>query len=95
MIDLETLRAEIILGNQADEFFKSDIGRYVIERANESTRNAVEQLKEIDPSDAKAVNKIQLELKGAENALTWINEMIINGRSAYQQIEIMSNNEED
>jgi len=91
--DLETIRAEIILGEKCDAFFHTDPGRYVKARAMEVVMQSIDNLKVTSAGNKERIEEIQLELKSAENALQWLNEAIQNGRQAMQQLEIMSDNE--
>jgi len=93
--DLATIRAEILLGHKCEAFFDTEPGQYVKARAMEVVVNSIEHLKSVDSRDNRNIERIQLELKSAENALVWLNEAIQNGRQAMQQLEIMSDNEEN
>lgn len=94
-MDLDTARAEIILGQECEAFFNTDPGRYVKARHQETIQKAIDELKEADPYNEKEIAKIQAEIKGADNALTWLNEAIYTGRNSYQQMEILSQEEEN
>ena len=91
--DLATIRAEILLGHECEAFFDTEPGQYVKARAMEVVVEAIESLKRTSAGDKEQIERIQLELKSAENALIWLNEAIQNGRQAMQQLEIMSDNE--
>ena len=87
MDDEETLYAECILGKDAEDFFKSDIGRYVLARSNEKIEEAMGQLK-ITPADQTAeIRDLQLTIGKAEGAVKWLNEQIVAGIQALQQLE--------
>jgi microcompartment protein CcmL/EutN len=94
MDEKETLYAECILGKDAEDFFKSDIGRYVLARSNEEVEEAVEQLK-VTPADQVAeIRDLQLTISKAEGAVQWLNEQIIAGNQALQQLENIEDQEE-
>ena len=86
-MDLDTIRAEILLGQECDAFFNTDPGRYVKARHGETVQKAIEDLKNADPNNVKEIAQIQAEIKGADNALTWLNEAIMTGRCAYQELQ--------
>lgn len=92
---LEILRAEIVLGQECNAFFNTDPGRYVKARSNETVLDCIDKLKKVNPSDTKEVAKIQLELKSADNALSWLQDAINGGQSAMQQLQILANDEEN
>lgn len=91
--ELNTLRATVLLGQDCEAFFNTDPGRYVKAIATETVMEAMEEIKHVDPSDMAKIQAIQLKIKSADNALIWLNEAIRNGRLAYQQLEIMSEQE--
>lgn len=74
----------IILGDLADTFFKSDLGRYAISRANEEVERYTEELKGCDPYDHKRINSLQTDIRVAEKALIWIGEALKAGREELQ-----------
>ena len=91
--EIGVLRAEALLGKECHVFFNSDPGRYVKARANEVVMNAIELLKTIPADDKEKIEEIQVEIKSADNALTWLQEAINNGERAVQQLEILSEQE--
>ena len=93
--EIATIRAEVLLGQKCEAFFDTEPGQYVKARAMEVVMDSIEQIKAVGSHDKLSIERIQLELKSAENALVWLNEAIQNGRQAMQQLEIMSDNEEN
>ncbi len=87
MSELDELNAQIILGDRVDAFFRDDIGRYVIGVAKQEEDAAVEQLKTVDPADEKKIRELQVNIKIAKAAITWLNEAIIMAREAEQQLD--------
>ena len=89
-MDLHTreLYAEAMLGDDAAEFFQSEIGRYVLERAREQTEDASAKLQDVDPTDAKTIRDLQNDIYRAGQAIKWLNEMIIAGKEAMKQLEV-------
>ncbi len=93
-LDLSILRAQILLGNEAHDFFQQELGRIVKARALDVAMDCMERLKAVDPSNTGKIASIQLDLKSADNALVWLQETIRDGESAIQQLQIMSDEEE-
>lgn len=87
--------AEAILGKDAEEFIASDLGRYVMGRAKQQADDATEALKEHDPFDSKGIAKLQLSIKQAEGFGDWIKELIVAGRVAKDNLEIIRNEQEN
>jgi hypothetical protein len=90
-MDLETrtLYAEVVLGQDVDEFFKSDIGRYVIGRSLEVVQECTEKLKTVRPDYKNKVKDLQNRIFQAEAALKWLNEALIIGRESLEQLNEM------
>ena len=81
------LYARAVLGEVADGFLKSDIGRYVINRSRAEIKDIIPQLKEADPADAKAIQDLQTRWKVAEKAVIWLYEAIHAGKQALSILE--------
>jgi hypothetical protein len=92
--EIEVMRAEILLGRECAAFFNTDPGRYVKARANETVLKAIEELKTVRADDKDRIAQIQLEIKSADNALSWLQDAINNGESAMQQLKILADEEE-
>ena len=88
-MDIETaeLYAEVILGEDADLFFKSEIGKYILARSKEQTHEATEELKNVNPFESNKVSELQVKIKIAELAITWLNDMFVAGRQALQLLD--------
>jgi hypothetical protein len=87
MDDEQTLYAECILGKDAEDFFKTDIGRYVLARSREEVDEAILELKATPAHDVAEIRNLQLTIAKAEGAVEWLNEQIIAGKQALQQLE--------
>jgi hypothetical protein len=83
----DLLVAEARLGVEAEGFLSSDLGRYLLGRAELEERDALEELTRVDPDDAKAVRAAQGRLYLARAVPGWIRDAIQNGRVAYMQLE--------
>lgn len=79
------LRA-IDFGFEVEAFLKSDIGQYLINRAEGEIETAVEELKHVEPEDTTAVRNIQTRIKVAESVLYWLAEAISAGNLAQQEL---------
>lgn len=89
-MDLKTLSAEAILGKDAEDFLNSDLGQFLIQRAEEEAREWTEKLKSINPwlpGSARRVQRIQNEIWKREAFKQYLADLIINGRQALQLLE--------
>ena len=81
------LYAEAMLGADVDDFFNTDMGRYVLARSKEDAEEATEQLKDIEFYKSNEIADLQMKIKKAEQAVLWLNEILIAGKEAIQLLE--------
>ena len=89
--DEALLYAQGVLGVLAEQFWSSDVGRYVIQRSLDESRAVIAKLKDIDAFETHKILALQLEWRASEKALIWINEAIQAGKSA---VAILENRQE-
>lgn len=85
--DDRLLVAESVLGEDAAEFVKSDLGRYLIGRANQEIADAVEVLKKTYPWRRNRIAQLQHKISVAESAKEWLLECIVSGKTALAALE--------
>lgn len=88
-LSTQTLLAEGMLGADAEEFLNTDLGRYMLARADEEEREALEALAKIRPwlTSRRRIAELQAKLWRARSFRGWLSEMIIGGRQAIQQLD--------
>lgn len=75
-------------GMDMETFKHSQLGKVFIRRAEAVIDNGFADIVDIDPDDdVKTFRKVQLRIKAAQYALTWIAETIELGESAMLRIE--------
>ena len=79
--------AHAILGRDAEEFFNSDLGRYVKGRAEAEKTEALEQLSRVSPWRRNRIRQLQNEVWRAESVVAWIAELITLGEQAEALME--------
>lgn len=77
---------QIDLGFQVEAFLQSDIGRYLVQRAEAQVEEAVEKLKRCDPENSTQIRAIQHDIQVAEGIQYWLAEAIQSGLNAQQQL---------
>ncbi|HXK61222.1 MAG TPA: hypothetical protein PLP42_15145 [Acidobacteriota bacterium] len=82
----------IDFGMEVEAFLQSDIGRYLVKRAESEVDSAVETLKEVDPEDAKSVRGLQNTIRVAESIQYWLADAIQSGMNA--QVELYEQSKE-
>lgn len=84
--ELNPLLKAVDLGFQAEAFLQSDVGRYLVQRAEAQVDEAVEALKQADPEDAKGIRNLQGVIAVAEAVQYWLADVIQQGENAQQQL---------
>lgn len=72
---------------EAHEFMESPLGKHLARRAVEEEQQALRELSDCDPTDSKAVQKLQNNARIARLAIQWIMETIDEGTLAYDALE--------
>ena len=76
-----------MLGEDAKEFLASDVGRYLLGRAEQDAQEAADKLKRISPWRRRRITELQNEIYRAESIKGWVIEMIQAGASAEHALE--------
>lgn len=68
-----------VLAEQLESFWKSDVGQYLLRRANLEYNAALAAFVRCDPTNSKEVQLIQGKLAQATNFKKWLEEGIAEG----------------
>ena len=68
-------------GIDLEGFLKSQMGLYLVHRAESERKALVEQLVEIDASKPDEVRKIQMKIQVVDSWQRWMAEAILEGRA--------------
>jgi len=77
------------MGMEAEEFLKSDLGRYMVGRAKQEGEKAALELSRVSPWRRRRIQQLQNEIKWASSFNEWLASLINSGRGAaatYDQI---------
>jgi len=85
--DEQTLIAEAVLGRDAQEFLASEIGRYLLGRAQMDEREAMESLVSVKWWRRRRIIELQSRIYRARSVRSWLAEIISDGRSAESSLE--------
>lgn len=80
----------IALGDEAEKFKSSRLGKYLLGKALAEATNAIRQMRELKSTDDKFREKFdeyQSIIKRHEEFEDWLNEAVNVGRQAYEQYE--------
>ena len=83
----DELFAEAMIGKDAEEFIRSDIGRYIIGCAEQEAQDALDQLKRVYPWRRRKITELQNKIWRAESIQSWLAELVIKGQQAIQQLD--------
>ncbi len=87
MTDEQTLIAEAVLGRDAQEFLASEIGRYLLGRAQIDEREAMESLVSVKWWRRRRIIELQSRIYRARSVRSWLAEIITDGRQAESVLE--------
>ena len=78
----DILYATAEFGETTRQFLESEVGRYLKGRAEAEALEYTEQLKTVDPDDAKKIRDLQNGIYRAESVVQWLIEAIEEGDEA-------------
>jgi hypothetical protein len=85
--EIEILFDVAVLGEQVDQFFKSDIGKYLLDHAAAQEAEGLEELRRVDCKNTEAVWNAQNKVWLAEKFRTWLTEAVQAGLKAQMILE--------
>lgn len=84
--NVNPIEQSIAFGFQVEAFLQSDIGKYLVARAEEEIADAVEGLKDVDPDSPNVIRALQCRINVAESIQYWLAEAIQCGFNAMQEL---------
>ncbi len=81
------LLAEAMLGEDALRFVRSDLGRYLVGRADQEIKVATIALKTVYPWRWRRITHLQNKICVAERVKAWLLEAIVSGKIAMAEVE--------
>lgn len=85
--DLKVLEQAAKFGMEAEDFIKSPIGQYLLNRSLEEIDNAFKELKAVNPHDYQRVQELQNTIKRNESVELWLGEIIATGKEAMSMLK--------
>lgn len=76
-----------VFGEQVQQFISSQIGQYLLARAQEDKVNAQAKFLEVDPSNVEAVRSIQNDILMSNKFAIWLQDAVGDGLRALGIIE--------
>ncbi len=85
--EIEILFDIAVLGEQVDQFLKSDVGQFILARAGEEEEAGVEELKTLKCTDVDGIREAQNRVWRAASVREWLQEAIKDGLKAKSILE--------
>jgi hypothetical protein len=76
-----------IFGRQVEDFLKSDVGDYLINRAKDEAEEAMDLLKNTHPWRKRRIQQLQNQIKVAESIKGWLGGAVAAGIQATRVLE--------
>lgn len=83
----EMLFAEAVLGRDAEDFLNSELGRYLVGRAEQEEATAIDLLSRVSPWRRNRIRELQNEIWRARSVRGWLAELVTAGRAATHALE--------
>lgn len=78
----EVLIAEAVLGRDAEDFLRSELGQFILGRCEQETKEAHYKLARVSAWRRRRIVELQNEIWRAQTLQGWFAELIQNGRAA-------------
>lgn len=82
-----TFFGEAALGRDAQEFFESNVGRYMVGCAQQEYAEAMLKLKTVAWWRRRRIIELQNKAWRAESLLTWLRDLVLKGKAAELAME--------
>lgn len=76
----------VALGMDAERFLGTNVGRYLIERAEQQRMTALDALAHHSPVDADGIRALQAQVAVVDSIQQWLADAITEGRAIEQQL---------
>lgn len=83
----KVLVATASLGVEAEVFLASDLGRYLLGRAEKELEDARTRLETASPLDTETLRVLQDQAWRARSFRQWLGELVSDGKAAHGQLE--------
>jgi hypothetical protein len=86
-MDVDALKAEAILGKDAEEFIQSELGRYIVGRVDQEREEAVQKLTKTFSWRRDRIRELQNQIWRCDTFKSWLADMVIRGKAAIDLLE--------
>lgn len=78
----DVLLAEAVLGRDAEDFCRSELGQFILGRCDQEIAEAQDKLNRVSSWRRRRIQELQNEVWRAKSVKGWLVELISNGRAA-------------
>jgi len=82
MLERDELREAAIFGREVEIFLGTNLGKYLVQRIEDSFADAIRSLRSADPANPSAVASAQAKADALESMESWLNEAVTAGYQA-------------
>lgn len=83
----DVLMAEAILGQDAQDFLNTELGRYIVGRAQQERDDALRLLASVSPWRRNRIRQLQNVVWRADSMGSWLADLITSGKQAEAVLE--------
>jgi hypothetical protein len=83
----DLMMAEAILGRDAEDFLRSELGQFIVGRCDQEIADAQDKLARVSSWRRRRIQELQNDIWRARNMKGWLVELIQNGRQAEAALE--------
>ena len=76
-----------VFGRQVEDFFESDIGKFLVEKSDLQRDMAIDALKRVAPWRRRRIQQLQNQIAVAEWFQQWLADAVMDGQQAMRVIE--------
>lgn len=81
------LARAVSFGADVERFLTSSIGRYLVDHAERQIETAMEDFRQVNPTDHAAIVEIQVRLRVADSVQAWLADAVAAGHEAARVFE--------
>jgi len=82
----DPLMETAIFGKEVQEFLSTNVGKFLVQRAEKEAEDATQALKRVFPLRWRRITELQNRIYRAESIQAWIGEAIMDGIQAERTI---------
>jgi len=83
--ELDYYHAKISLGDKARHLLGSDLGQYLLRKAQQEVDAVINAFQAVDPTDSKEIIRLQVQLKTAISVPQWLTDAIDESSMALEE----------